>query len=122
MSVYKPQGSPYYQFDFEYRGHRFSGSTKRKARREAEAVERAEREKAKTRVEQVEAAKTSLRLDDVAQRYWEEIGQHHAGASNTERLIKYVIKFYGTDKLITEITGDDVAKLVAWRRKHHVPN
>ena len=47
MSVYKRQDSPYYHFDFQLRGHRFHGSTGRTSRREAEAVERAEREKAK---------------------------------------------------------------------------
>ena len=118
MSVYKPSGSPFYQFDFEHRGRRFHGSTKRTSRREAEAVERAEREKAKTRVEQIERAKTSLRLDDVAQDYWDQIGQHHVGADNTERRLKYLIEFFGEDKLLTEITGDDVGRLVTWRRAH----
>lgn len=116
MSVYKSVKSPYWHFDFEVGGHRFYGSTKRTIRREAEAVERAEREKAERQVQQAKAAATSLRLDDVAGRYWQEIGQHHAGAGNTERLIGYLIEFFGKDKLITDITGDDVAKLVAWRR------
>jgi integrase len=54
----------------------------------------------------------------VADRYWLEVGQHHAGADNTERQIGYLIEHFGQDKLVTEITGDDVAKLVAWRRGH----
>jgi integrase len=120
MSVYKPQGSPYYQFDFQCGGHRFHGSTKRTSRREAEAVERAEREKAKRHLAQARAAATSLRLDDVAGRYWQEIGQYHAGADNTERQIGYLIDFFGKDKVLTEISGNDVAKLVAWRRGHRV--
>jgi len=116
MSVYKSGKSPYWQYDFEFGGHRFFGSTKRTTRREAEAVERAEREKAERQVTQAKAAATSLRLDDVAGRYWQEIGQHHAGAGDTERQISYLIAFFGKDKPITDITGDDVAKLVAWRR------
>ena len=118
VSLYKPAKSPYWQFDFEIGGHRFYGSTKCKNRREAEAVERAEREKAERHVKQAKAAATSLRLDDVAGRYWQEVGQHHVGADNTERQIGYLIDFFGKDKLIIEITGDDVAKLVAWRRGH----
>jgi hypothetical protein len=43
MSVYHPKGSPFY--DFQFRGSRFCGSTGRTSRREAEAVERAERER-----------------------------------------------------------------------------
>src|SRR5262245_11145396 len=120
MSVYRPKGSPYYQFDFQWQGHRFHGSTKRTTSREAEAVERTEREHAKQRVAAARAVSTSLKLDDVAGRYWAEVGQHHVGAGNTERQITKLIEFLGKDTLITEITDDDVIRLVAWRRGHHV--
>jgi integrase len=116
MSVYRPKRSPFYQYDFQWRGHRFHGSTKTTNKREAEKAERLERERIKAYAEQVSAASSSLRLDDIAGRYWQEVGQHHTGADNTERLICYLIKFFGKDKLLTEITGNDVAKLVAWRR------
>ena len=69
-------------------------------------------------LDQTSAVRTSLRLDDVAGRYWNEVGQHHAGADNTWRQIGFVIDFLGKDKLLTDITGDDVARLVAWRRSH----
>jgi integrase len=118
MSVYRSPRSPYWHFDFQWRGHRFHGSTKRTIRREAEKVEAAEREKAKALVAQTQAARTSLRLDDVAGRYWQEVGQHHAGADGTEHRLRLLIAFFGKDKLLTEITGDDIAKLVAWRRGH----
>jgi integrase len=122
MSLYRTRRSPFWQFDFWFRGHRFHGSTKATNRREAEKVEAAERERAKQRVAQTEAARTSLRLDDVAGRYWAEVGKHHAGdgARNTWRELARLVEFFGKDKLLTEITGDDVAKLVAWRRGHHV--
>jgi hypothetical protein len=55
------------------RGHRFHGSTKCTTRREAEKVEAAEREKARALVAQLAAAKTSLKLDDVADRYTRNI-------------------------------------------------
>jgi integrase len=118
VSVFKDSRSPYWRFDFQIRGHRVYGSTKCTARRDAEKVEAAEREKAKQRIEQARAAATSLRLDDVAGRYWQEVGQHHAGADNTERQIGYLIEYFGKDKLVTEMTNNDVIKLVAWRRGH----
>ena len=118
MSVYRTGRSPYWHFDFQWRGHRFHGSTKCTTRREAEKVEAAERDKAKRLVAQLAAAKTSLRIDDIAERYWQEVGQHHAGADGTEHQLALLIQFFGKDKLITEIAGDDVAKLVAWRRGH----
>ena len=46
------------------------------------------------------------------------MGQHHAGADNTERQLGYLIDFFGKDKPLTDIAGDDVTKLVAWRRGH----
>ena len=120
MSIYKPKGSPYYQFDFEWRGHRFHGSTKQTTRREAEKVEREQRERAKRRVAQAGAANTSLQLDDVAGRYWNEVGQYHAGADNTWRDLARLVDYLGPTKLLTEISDDDVTKLVAWRRGHRV--
>ena len=120
MSVFRKKRSPYWHYDFQWQGHRFHGSTKCTARREAEKVETAEREKAKANVAAITAAKTSLRLDDVADRYWLEIGQHHAGADTTEHRLALLVEFLGPDCLLTDITGDDVAKLVAWRRGHRV--
>jgi len=69
-------------------------------------------------VAQLAAAKTSLKLDDVAERYWQEVGQHHAGADNTEHELALLIEFFGKDKLIPDIDDDGVARLVAWRRGH----
>ena len=80
MSVHSDPRSPFWQYDFQWRGRRFLGSTKCTTRREAVKVEAAEREKAKALVAQTEAARTSLRLDDVAGRYWSEHAQHLAGA------------------------------------------
>jgi integrase len=120
MSIYRPKNSPYYHFDFQWRGRRFYGSTQRTSRREAETVERAERERAKQRAAQSLAASTSLQLDDVAGRYWIEVGQHHAGADTTWRDLERIIRYFGSTKLLTEIRDDDVSRLVAWRRGHQV--
>jgi integrase len=59
----------------------------------------------------------------LAGRYVIEKAQHLAHpkdvAANKRRL-KLLIDFFGKDKLITAITGGDVAKLVAWRRGHQI--
>jgi hypothetical protein len=122
MSIYKDPRSPFWQFDFWLHGCRFHGSTKARTKREAEKVEATEREKAKATVTQLAAARTSLKLDDIAGRYWQEVGMHHAGygARNTWRELNRLIEFFGKDKLITEITGDDMTRLVAWRRGHRI--
>src|SRR6266513_1921585 len=120
MSVYRPKGSPFYQYDFECRGHRFHGSTKCTNRREAEAVERTERERARRRLADTEAATTSLVLDHVIDRYWLEVGQHHVAAENTWRNLSRLIDYFGPTTLLSDIHDDDVARLVAWRRGHRV--
>jgi integrase len=118
VSIYRNPRSPYWQFDFQIGGHRFHGSTKCTTRREAEAVERSERENARRYVAQTKAATTSLRLDDVAGRYWQEVGQHNACARNTEKRLDFLITFFGKGKLLSDITDDDVRALIAWRRGH----
>jgi integrase len=118
VSVRRDPRSPFYTFNFQILGRRFFGPTKKTTRREAEAVERAEREKARAQIAQAEQARTSLRLDDIAGRYWTEHAQHLAWAPNTWGLLGVLIDYFGKDKLMTEITDDDVAKLVAWRRGH----
>jgi hypothetical protein len=118
MSVFRDSRSPFWRFDFQWRGHRFFGSTKATNRREAEAIERTERERAKAHVAQAQAAASSMRLDEVAGRYWQEVGQHTTGARDTHRVLGYLIKHFGKGRLLTEIAGDDVARLVAWRRGH----
>jgi integrase len=120
MSVYKPKGSPFYHYDFQFEGDRFHGSTRESERRKAEAVEAAERAKARAAAKAARAAATSLKLDDVADRYWIEIGQHHAGRADTQAGLKRLLEFFGPTRLLTEISDDDVAKLVAWRRGHRV--
>jgi integrase len=120
MPVYRDKRSPFYSFDFQYRGRRFFGSTKCTNRREAEAVEHAKRERAKQLLKATAAASTSLKLDDVIGRYWAEVGQHHAGANNTFRDLERIVDYFGPTKLLTDITDDDVARLVAWRRGHRI--
>ena len=116
MSVYRPKGSPCYQFDFQWRGRRFHGSTKRTNRREAESIERAERERAKREAAQARAGSPLLTLDAATGRYWVEVGKDHAAADTTWRDLERLISYFGPTKLWTEITDDDVTRLVAWRR------
>jgi integrase len=115
MSVYKHKESPFYHFDFQLKGARFYGSTGRTSKREAEAFERTERDSARQHAK-LTPSTVSTKLDDVAGRYWEEVGKHHVGADTTFRDIERLVGYFGPTRLLTEIQDDDVAKLVAWRR------
>jgi integrase len=120
MSVYKPKGSPFWHFDFQIQGRRFHGSTGCKNRREAEAIERAERDKAKVLLKQVAAPAAAMTLDVAAGRFWGEVGQYHANSETTWRDLERLIGFLGNDRLLSDIIDDDVARLVAWRRGHRL--
>jgi integrase len=118
VSVYCQKGSSIYSFDFVIKGHRFSGSTGCTTKREAERFEELEREKARERIKVEQKAAVSLEIDHVAARYWDAVGQHHAGADTTERDLARLVKYFGKERLLTDIADADVIKLVAWRRGH----
>ncbi|ESY29992.1 MULTISPECIES: site-specific integrase [unclassified Mesorhizobium] len=117
MSVYKPKNSPFYQYDFQLAGQRFHGSTGSKNERDARGIERDHRAKAKAAVQAARAAKGGpLTMDDAAARYWLEVGQRHANSKTTWTDLGRLVDYFGPGKLFVEITDDDVAKLVQWRR------
>jgi integrase len=107
MSVYKPRASPFYHYDFQIRLTRFCGSTGCTSRREAEGVERAEKEKARALLKRGSANTVNLTISEAASRYWVEVGQHHACASETFVNLERLVDYFG-----------NVTKLVAWRCGH----
>jgi integrase len=120
MSVYKPRKSPYYQYDFWRGGHRFHGSTECTTRKEAESFEAVEREKARTLLKAMKHSRTSLVIDDVAERLWNEQAQHDAAPGATETNFARLIEYFGKAKPLTDIDHNEAKKLVAWRRGHRV--
>jgi integrase len=117
MYLYKDAKSRFWQAEIWIEGQQHRRSTKCTTRREAEAAARQieadliEQHKAET------AAGASLALKDVGARYMLHVGDHHAGADNTERLVALLLKFFGPDKLVPDITHDDALRLRTWRRK-----
>jgi len=123
MPVRKDKRSQFYTYEFELDGRRFYGPTKRTNEREALAIEKQEREKARQKL----AAEAKLRngpltLRLATGRYWQEVGQFHAGANTTWRNLERLIEFFGPDEPMAAITGERVAALVSWRRGHSIPN
>jgi hypothetical protein len=48
------------------------------------------------------------------------VGRHHAGKDNTWRDLSRLVDYFGPTRLLTEITDNDVARLVGWRRGHRI--
>lgn len=115
----KRKGSPYYHLDFQVRGIRFCSTTRCTSFREAQAIERAEREKARALTKRAPDDAARLRIDEAAVRYFEEVGKHHVCADETfTNLDRLVTCPHLKGKRLCDITDDDVTKLVAWRRGH----
>ncbi|MDX0759569.1 tyrosine-type recombinase/integrase [Sinorhizobium medicae] len=120
MSVYKPKNSPYYHFDFQVAGVRYHGSTETANRREAEAREKIERDKAKAAAKASKNASGGpLTIAVATGRYWSEVGERHANSETTWTDINRLVDYFGPTKLLSDISDDDVAKLVQWRRAQH---
>lgn len=121
MSVYKSPKSSFYGYDFQLHGRRFFGSTKARSKREAEALERQIRVKAKEDIErEMKTGNGPMTFDVAAGRYWTEVGQHHRGSShkNTWHYLELLLQFFGRDKRLEDITDAEVSALIAWRRTH----
>ena len=120
MSVYKDKRSPFYSYDFQVSGRRFYGSTQCTTRKEAERFESLEREKARSLVKAMARSKTSVLIDDVASRLWNDSAQYDAEPKATETNIARLIEYFGKATPLTDIDHARAKQLVAWRRGHRV--
>jgi integrase len=121
VSVYKRDDQDTYSFDFQLRGRRFHGPLQTKNRKDAEALERDLKIKARADLEaEKRTGNAPLTLDFAAGKYWQEIGQHHVAHETTKTDLARLIGFLGKDKRLDAITDADVAALIAWRRKQTI--
>ena len=111
MSVYKPKGSPYYHFDFQFRGRRYYGSTSCTSKRAAEAYERRERHRAAL----PEDARLPITLDEACGLYQEEV-EHLPSWPTVKYMIRELIAGLGKSRLLSEITQRDLQVFRAKRR------
>jgi integrase len=111
MSVYKPRKSPYWHFDFVFKGQRFHGSTGCSSKREAEAFERRERHK---------AANPDTRRPPITVDLACGLRQDAIGNKPSWRTARYMlaalIAGLGANRLLSEITQIEMQRHFAKRR------
>lgn len=113
MSVYKPEKSSLWLYDFRWKGRRFHGSTGQKTRRAAEAVER------KIRLDAAEGRlgeAAQLTLDQAVGKYWTEVGQHRGDSIDTWRRLERLLLLIPKTTPIAEITTAVVSTAIQKRR------
>ncbi|WP_010184740.1 tyrosine-type recombinase/integrase [Sphingomonas sp. PAMC 26605] len=115
MSVYKPKNSPYFHFDFVWKGRRFHGSTGCKSKRAAVAHEEIERAKARNGGN----LHPPITLDEACGLYQDKVEEQPSWV-DTERMMKALIAGLGGMHLLSEITQRDLLALVAKRRAGRV--
>lgn len=114
MSLYKRKNSPFWQYDFQFRGCRFHGSTGCSSKAEAAKFEAREREKAKRQAKDRSGAK--MTVDAAVGRYWVEIAQHFKQADKIEHQLAWIVDHFKPSTRLSEIGDSEVARAVAKRR------
>ena len=118
MSVFKVRNSPFYQFDFQIQGLRFSGSTKERNERDAKEVEKTHRTEAKRIVsDNAKTGRKPIALGDACDRWWNEVGQHGSDP-DLKRALEWLKGHIGPKVALHDITDDTVSKAVEARRAH----
>ncbi|MBK3400393.1 site-specific integrase [Methylobacterium ajmalii] len=118
MSVYKPAKSPYYAYDFQRGGKRYSGSTRATSERAAKAVEKhliAEAE----RTLKVVGGPAAMSLLEAADRYYAEVASHGFDPKTAGEVLGRMTRLVGKDLPLTAVTDEVVARAVAARRAEH---
>lgn len=114
MSVYKPAKSPYWHYDFVFQRRRIYGSTGQKTRGRALKVEAAKRLAAA--MGQSDRPGAEMTVNEAAQRYWEEIGQHRASAKDIDQRIATAVALVGPNTPLIELDGDRMSTAIQKRR------
>lgn len=111
MSLYRPKNSPYWHFDFVFKGQRFCGSTGCTSKRAAEQYEARERQKAAL----PDMTRPPITLDEAAGLY-----QEHAERLPSWPTIRYMtaalVKGIGANRPLAQISQRDLQVYFARRR------
>lgn len=118
---FRVKNSPYWQYDFQIGGYRFSGSTKCRNERDAAEAEKAARAEARRLVEQsLKAGRRPMTLADACSRFWEEHGRH-LHDPDLKRQLDWLVETIGAQVRLHDITDDTVSRAIAARRREVKP-
>lgn len=108
MSVYKHPNGKTYNYDFKFRGVRFSRSTGAKTEREARKVEARVRAELEAGITTGRPKLKEMPLRVATARYWTEHAQYLADADTVFGQLGRLVDGFGPNKLLSQITSDDL--------------
>lgn len=111
MSLYKREGSPFWQYSFSVGGVRFRGSTGCEGKREAKLVEDRERHEAQAKRKRSDP----WRLRDCLGAYWNEHAKHKTSCDGIFVKLEALSRILGKDTMIEDITNADLMDYRAQR-------
>lgn len=112
MSLYRREGSPFWQYSFAVHGVRFRGSTGCAGKREAAIVEAEKRHHAKQR----RTHKDAWRLRDCLGAYWNERAKDKASAVSIFAKLSALSRLLGPDLMVTDLSNVMLLDYKAARR------
>jgi hypothetical protein len=129
MSVYKHDATPFYHYDFQHKGRRFYGSTGEASLAAAKRVEAEKRQEAVAEmaiaardVANGKRPSRPMTLVEVTAQYWDQVGDRQARSDQVLWSLNWLTAYFGDDRLITEIDGAEISRMVAKRRGERVVN
>ena len=108
MSVYKPKGSPFYHYDFQFKGVRFYGSTGTANKASARVIEARERDKAALGGGRKE--RQPMTLNGACGRYYAEVAEHQPSKATTDYQLANLIAGLGKESLLADITDNEISR------------
>lgn len=122
MSVFRVRKSPYFQFDFQIKGHRFYGTTGATNEREAREFEKARRAEAANLVKlALDAGRKPMTFGLAADRWWDQVGRHGSDP-DLKRALEWLKGEIGAAVALHDITDDMVSRAVEARRQCVMPS
>lgn len=116
---FRRKDSPYWWYDFQIKGRRYSGSTETTDFEDAKAVEAEARMAAKEAAKAAAAATHhEYTIGQALGTYYDEVSIHQASAATTESQAASIIAHIDPDTLISALTQSDLVTLMAKQRAH----
>lgn len=113
MSLYRREGSPYWQFDFTINGERLRGSTGEKGKREALKVEDDHKQNARRRQG---ARKKEWTVQMLCEAYWDDHAQHRPSHPTILGQLAALRRHLGKDRKLSSLTNAAMLDYRAKRR------
>lgn len=118
MSVYRHKNSPYWHYDFQVKGERYTGTTGCTSKSAARDFVRNKRNE----IASGSKAKPDLTIDEAIGNYWMLVGKHEANSKATETQLERLKNRLGATVLLRDLDREMIEKYIAWRRGQKARN